>query len=613
MKIYRLLLLFFVILQISPARMYLDWEGYLARAGQTRVQARQLPSHWAGWGPLLQPGQLCEVELQPGGSCWLAVLRLQCGPLLELAVVQVEGEQAKLDLGPHWLDTRISSVYRVGHSGANLRPPCGPAPAPPCWYAWWAGAGLAASHPPLTTSLPAGTGLSPQAGLQAGAKLELRDQSLPGTAWPVTVTSNRAGLLGLHWVVPGPAPTSLCPDLTLPCRYPALLPSGTAAATPGVSLAPPPALLSSLDHPEQEWTELRERLCAEGVGAPPSPGSLTPPCPPQHKFEERLLLAVVCPASQDRFRVGIVEQVLDSAFFLVSLLEQPELKLTCNGDSDHIVPIAWAIEHKFLEKASLQNIACSPLSKIAGRTLFGWLGRGAPTLETGQLLEFCENWDTQQFCVAEIKGIHGHILTLELHSTAGRRTVLASHRDLRLFPPGFSQENSFRFSFPLELKHCTKNFNISVDPMVTEVEFEVKNEVKVESNSEIIQNEEEKAKDCKQENGFDQEMQEASTATVKMSRQESSWCPPIFFNHLCYSASFLSKHRLEQLPRYIGAGPVRLVMREVLQRLIGSSFKSGAVLKKLEVGQRRRPGYWCELMKGKSRVLLLQGEVRNIF
>merc|ERR1712013_743856 len=85
---------------------------------------------------------------------------------------------------------------------------------------------------------------------------------------------------------------------------------------------------------------------------------------------------------------------------------------------------------------------------------------------------------------------------------------------------------------------------------------------------------------------------------------ENSWCPPIYFNHLCYSASFLSKHRLESLPRYIGAGPVRLVMREVLSRLIGSSFKSGAVLKKLEVGEDRgrRPDYWLESMKGKSRV-----------
>ena len=41
-------------------------------------------------------------------------------------------------------------------------------------------------------------------------------------------------------------------------------------------------------------------------------------------------------------------------------------------------------------------------------------------------------------------------------------------------------------------------------------------------------------------------------------------------------------------------------------RLIRSSFKSGAVLRKLEVGERPRPGYWVEVMKGKSRVLHLQ-------
>ena len=48
-------------------------------------------------------------------------------------------------------------------------------------------------------------------------------------------------------------------------------------------------------------------------------------------------------------------------------------------------------------------------------------------------------------------------------------------------------------------------------------------------------------------------------------------------------------------------------MREVLSRLIGSSFKSGAVLRKLELGEKKpRPYYWLETMKGKSRVLLLQ-------
>ncbi len=31
------------------------------------------------------------------------------------------------------------------------------------------------------------------------------------------------------------------------------------------------------------------------------------------------------------------------------------------------------------------------------------------------------------------------------------------------------------------------------------------------------------------------------------------WCPPIYFNHQCYSASFLRKQRLEALPQFIGS------------------------------------------------------------
>ena len=99
-----------------------------------------------------------------------------------------------------------------------------------------------------------------------------------------------------------------------------------------------------------------------------------------------------------------------------------------------------------------------------------------------------------------------------------------------------------------------------------------------------------------------------SEPTVKPSLS-GFWCPPIYFNHLCYSASFIRRPRLEALPRFIGPGPVRLVMREVISRLIASSFKSGSILKKLEVGDIRRPDFWSERMKGKSRVLLLQGEV----
>ena len=54
--------------------------------------------------------------------------------------------------------------------------------------------------------------------------------------------------------------------------------------------------------------------------------------------------------------------------------------------------------------------------------------------------------------------------------------------------------------------------------------------------------------------GGEQEQQEEEGEVMETSGPavvagESCWCPAIYFNHHCYSASFLSRHRLESLPR----------------------------------------------------------------
>ena len=89
----------------------------------------------------------------------------------------------------------------------------------------------------------------------------------------------------------------------------------------------------------------------------------------------------------------------------------------------------------------------------------------------------------------------------------------------------------------------------------------------------------------------------------------SSWCPPIYFNHKCYSSSFLSKARLAGLPQSVGPGPVRLVMREVMMFLIGSSYKSQSVLRRLGIKGAPRPDFVVEELKGKSRVLHLKANI----
>lgn len=45
-----------------------------------------------------------------------------------------------------------------------------------------------------------------------------------------------------------------------------------------------------------------------------------------HQFQERMLLPAIDPRTRASFRVGIVEQVLNTTHFIVSLLEEPEVR-----------------------------------------------------------------------------------------------------------------------------------------------------------------------------------------------------------------------------------------------------------------------------------------------
>lgn len=62
----------------------------------------------------------------------------------------------------------------------------------------------------------------------------------------------------------------------------------------------------------------------------------------------------------------------------------------------------------------------------------------------------------------------------------------------------------------------------------------------------------------------------------------NEWCDRIFFNYKCYSGPFLSKNKLSQLPKQVGPGPLRLVMREVLNMIISIAYKPGKLLKDWE-------------------------------
>ena len=105
-------------------------------------------------------------------------------------------------------------------------------------------------------------------------------------------------------------------------------------------------------------------------------------------------------------------------------------------------------------------------------------------------------------------------------------------------------------------------------------------------------------------------VKEEAPVKAKEPQEASSWCPLIYFNYQCYSASFLSRQRLASLPKSIGPGPVSLVMRTIVSRILSSSYKSASILRRLEMkAEKPRKGFVTENLKGKSKVVDLKADI----
>ena len=552
--------------------MHFDWSSYCDSMGSVTVSEEALPQYVSSLTTDLRPG--CLLELEIADQLRLGVVRLVCDPLVQLSLLDKHTKHF-LSSDKLWVNTENKALYKYGHcreTGGEGKDE---------WYQWCEENKLTDLYPPLLQSFPAGSGLSPLTRLRAGYKFELQDENCPLQFWRVTVTENRSGIVGLSLDSPAQTVTT---DLHLHMLDEKLQPCGTVQSTNLASFSRPESL-RALGYPDQVWKDLEESF-GQSLGEISSLGLALEPLK-KHKFEERMLLAVIDPLSQDRFRVAIVDRVLDQFYFEICLLEEPTVKIVCNSRSRNLVQLSWAIGEKFLAKAALQNMPCSKLSKVAPKHLFNIMDRTAPTVEIGQKLEVCSSLSDKIFHLATVESIRGHIIILDVWTEKGKETKLTPVKNLHLFPAGFAEANNFKFYIPDELKKFTRDQVAEEGQDVNEVNDDNKSNSSADLKPSFVR------------------------PLANIECRDTSWCPPIYFNHLCYSASFLSKHRLESLPRFIGSGPVRLVMREVLSRLIGASFKSGAVLKKLEVGEEsvRRPDYWLEPMKGKSRVLALQADV----
>ena len=187
--------------------MHFDWEKYQSENNNDLVSSESLPHHVACNTSHVSPRVLCEVNIS-SDKCWLAVVKLVCGQLVEISflspVTCQDGSKDTWQLQPgHWIDTETRAIYRYGQcqdTNAVLCPP-GEFPVSPGqdWYKWSQESGILEKYSPLSVSFPPGSGLSLVSGVRPGQKYELQSSTDPNNYWRVTVTENVGGILGLSY------------------------------------------------------------------------------------------------------------------------------------------------------------------------------------------------------------------------------------------------------------------------------------------------------------------------------------------------------------------------------------------------------------------------------
>lgn len=81
--------------------------------------------------------------------------------------------------------------------------------------------------------------------------------------------------------------------------------------------------------------------------------------------------------------------------------------------------------------------------------------------------------------------------------------------------------------------------------------------------------------------------------------KSDEWCDRIFINYKCYSGPSISRNKLSRLPRYVGPGPLSLVLKEVLNKIISASYKPAKLLKDWEAEEPPEEGMRLEMLRAK--------------
>ncbi|KAM3958612.1 scm-like with four MBT domains protein 2 [Aphomia sociella] len=534
-----------------------DWSNYL-EANKCVAVPEELFSHVeASLSNGISQGMLLEVCHKNNPDIyWIAKITMVCGHLLRFKFIGADSD--------FWCDVSNTKVHPLGWCGKYdelIEPPddinekYGDTIIDIMKKVLMGGQSV--SIEALNNK-----GLSPIDRIKPGMKVEVQNIIDPYRYWIATVSENVGGRLLLRY---DGADEDL-QDFWIFFSNPRLCSFGFVTNKGSPWQFKYPGKVNKFSCKNKLSTQLRQS--AEESIKEPTPADLFQPTSSLevHNFVTGMKLEALSPQDMKSIKPATVTKVFNNFHFLVVIddhhedYEESKMAWLCDSMHPYIYPIGWA------EKKGI-NLKTP---KIWKEGTFDWdeylsmtssvpapdycFGTKTPRegIEVNMKLEAVNPQNHAEIHVATVHSIVEHMACVELLPIGEK--VWYSHDSDLLLPAGWCDSNNYELHIPA----TTTNKEV---PKPAEEVRKVKEDIKT----------------------------------------AEEWCDRIFFNYKCYAGPSISKNKLSQLPKHVGPGPLSLVLKEVLNKMISASYKPAKLLKDWESEDAPEGARRLEMLRAKLK------------
>ncbi|CAG4953891.1 unnamed protein product [Colias eurytheme] len=532
--------------------MDFDWNNYLENNKSVPVPEELFSHVELSLFNGIKQGMLLEVCHKNNPDVyWIANITMVCGHLLRIKFIGAEND--------FWCDISNTKVHPLGWCGKYdelIEPPdeinekCGDTIIEIMKKALLVGQSV--SIEALNNK-----GLSPIDRIKVGMKVEIQNLIDPYKYWIATVDENVGGRLLLRY---DGADDDL-PQFWLFFSNPRINSFGSVTNKGSPWQFKYPGKVNKFSCKNKLSTQLRQS--AEESIKEPTPADLFLPNPTYeaHSFSTGMKVEALSPSDMKTIRPATVTKIFNNLHFLVVLddhledYEDTKMAWLCDNMHPYIYPIGFAKQNninfrppKTYKEFDWDEYLSKTSSVPAPEYCFGKkdLLKG---IEANMMLEAAHPLHQDEVYVASVDRKAEHMVLVEL-IPIGEKFWYSQDSDL-LFPVGWCDSNNYELHIP------------DVNPK-------------------------------------EPPKQEEKKVREEMKKTEE-WCDRIFFNYKCYAGPSISRNKLSQLPKHVGPGPLCLVLKEVLNKIISASYKPAKLLKDWETEGPPEEGMRLEMLRAKLK------------